>query len=123
MVIMEEKWRGTPLIKKLGVKPGMKICILDAPPDYDELLGKLPPSVEKVSLADLENQFSSFKAVLAPAGMLWVSWLKKSAKQPTDLTEDIIRHIALANGFVDVKVCAVNQDWSGLKLVYRLKDR
>lgn len=126
------------LADKLGIKAGMRAAILHAPDGYDRTLGALPGGVQPLdSLADnldfihvfvreraaLEAQFPDLKAALAPAGMLWISWLKKSAKIPTDLDENIVRDIGLANGLVDVKVAAVDANWSGLKFVYRLKDR
>ena len=126
------------LADKLGIKAGMRIAILNAPDGYDRTLGALPGGVQPLdALADnldfihvfvkeraaLEVEFPKLKASLAPAGMLWVSWLKKSARIPTDLDENIVREIGLANGLVDVKVAAVDERWSGLKFVYRLKDR
>jgi hypothetical protein len=116
----------------------MRLTILNAPDDYDETLGALPDGAQAFSAleqnldfihffvkdrATLEKAFPDLKAALAPAGMLWISWLKKSAKVKTDLDENIIREIGLAHGLVDVKVAAVDPGWSGLKFVYRLKDR
>lgn len=126
------------LADKLGIKAGMRVAILNAPDGYDQTLGVLPGSVQLLDTlapnldyiqvfvkarAVLEAAFPDLKASLVPAGMLWVSWLKKSAKIPTDLDENIIREIGLARGLVDVKVAAVDERWSGLKFVYRLKDR
>ena len=128
----------TPLVKKLGIKEGFKVVILNSPQNYQQTLGELP---ENVTLADslvgpfdfihffttqreaLVNEFPRLKQALASNGMLWISWPKRSAKVETDLTEDIIRAIGLNNGLVDVKVAAVDEVWSGLKFVYRLKDR
>jgi hypothetical protein len=128
----------TPLVKKLGLKPGFRLILLNAPQNYRQTLGDLP---ENVIVADtlagpldfihffttsreaLAAEFPRLKQALAPTGMLWISWPKRSAKVETDLTEDIIRAIGLENGLVDVKVAAVNEVWSGLKFVYRLKDR
>jgi hypothetical protein len=128
----------TPLLKKLGLKPGFRLIILNAPQHYAQTLGELP---ENVTLADtltgpfdfihffttrretLASEFPLLKQVLAPAGMLWISWPKRASKIETDLTEDIIRAIGLDNGLVDVKVAAVDEVWSGLKFVFRLKDR
>ncbi|MCC6802163.1 MAG: DUF3052 domain-containing protein [Anaerolineae bacterium] len=116
----------------------MRVAILNAPDGYDRTLGTLPGGVQLLDLladrldfihvfvrgrAALEADFPDLKASLAPAGMLWVSWLKKSAKIPTDLDENIVREIGLMHGLVDVKVAAVDERWSGLKFVYRLKDR
>jgi hypothetical protein len=131
-------YSGTPLPKKLGIKDGFHVLFVDAPSD---VIAELKPSLNKCEyvtdgkvLIDFAMVFSKspsgltkdFKRVskqLAPAGMLWVSWPKKSSGVPTDLTENIIREIGLAVGLVDVKVCAVTEVWSGLKFVRRLKDR
>jgi len=101
-------------------------------------LGELPPEVIRYDTlqdsldlihffardrAEFESHYDALKAALKKDGALWISWYKKSAKIPTDLTEDVIRDYALANGLVDVKVAAVDNLWSGLKLVYRVKDR
>jgi hypothetical protein len=131
-------YSGTPLVKKLGIKPGFRIAILNAPADYDTTLGELPPDVtrydELQETLDLiqfftkerleyESHYEALKNALKKDGGLWISWPKKASKVPTDLTEDHIRNFALANGLVDVKVAAVDNVWSGLKLVYRVKDR
>jgi hypothetical protein len=131
-------YSGTPLVQKLGIKPGHAICVVGAPATYGRTLGKLPEGVTlrrtpKAPLdlvqffttkrAALEARFGALAATLAPAGMLWVSWPKKSSGKATDLTEDVVRAIGLAAGLVDVKVCAVDDTWSGLKFVRRLKDR
>jgi hypothetical protein len=122
------------LLDKLGVKPGMRIAFVGAPETYTP--GLLPPDVE-ISLdppldliqlfvrdyAALDADFDRLAALLKPNGMLWVSWYKKSAGIPTDLDENIIRAYGLAHGLVDVKVIAVDAQWSGLKFVYRRKDR
>lgn len=131
-------YSGKPLVAKLGIKPGASVLILDAPKGYAKTLGPLPPGVvvakaprdglDFVHLftaerAALERRFPALAKALAPAGMLWVSWPKKASDVATDLTEDVVRKVALANHLVDVKVCAVDDTWSGLKLVRRLKDR
>lgn len=131
-------YSGTPLPSKLGIRAGLAIHVRDAPPGYLNLLEPLPEGVTFVprisSTADLVHVFSASKAELAkvlrtcrsklrPAAVLWVSWPKKSAKVPTDITEDTIRELALPLGFVDVKVCAVTEVWSGLKLVVRKEFR
>ncbi|MBI1877615.1 MAG: DUF3052 domain-containing protein [Chloroflexi bacterium] len=128
----------TPLIKKLGIKEGFKVAIVNSPENYDQTLGELPKNVTiadtltgsfdfihffTTSRATLANEFPRLKQALAPAGILWISWPKRASKVETDLTEDIIRAIGLDNGLVDVKVAAVDEVWSGLKFVYRLKDR
>ncbi len=126
------------LVQKLGIKSGMRLIILNAPEDYDTTLGRLPDAVEVVDTFDgsfdliqffatestqLGAEFPRLKNGLSQTGMLWVSWPKKAAKIPADLNENIIRETGLSNGLVDVKVCAVDERWSGLKFVYRLKDR
>ena len=126
-------YSGTPLPSKLGIRAGFAVHVKGAPSGYLELLGRLPEGVRFTRLSsttDLVHVFSARKAELArllktcrsklrPAAVLWVSWPKKSAKVPTDITEDTIRELALPLGFVDVKVCAVTEVWSGLKLVVR----
>jgi hypothetical protein len=131
-------YSGKSLVDKLGIKPGHSVLILEAPKGYGKTLGPLPkgvtipkapkPGTDFIHLfttrrADLEKRFGTLQKALAPAGMLWVSWPKKAAGVPTDLTENVVREVALARGLVDVKVCAVDETWSGLKLVRRLKDR
>lgn len=126
------------LVDKLGIKPGASVLILGAPKGYAKTLGPLSrdiavarrprPGLDFIHLfatrrADLERRFAALHKALAPAGMLWISWPKKAAGVPTDVTEDVVREVALARGLVDVKVCAVDDTWSGLKLVRRLKDR
>ena len=131
-------YSGKPLVEKLGIKPGTTIAILNAPRGYQRILGKLPRDVRCRTRAagrldflqfftreqrELERTFPALARVLAPAGMLWISWPKKASGVPTDLTEDVIRAVGLAHGLVDVKVAAVDDVWSGLKFVRRLKDR
>ena len=131
-------YSGKPLVAKLGIKPGTTIAILNAPRGYQGILGKLPRDVRRRTRAagrldflqfftreqrELERTFPALARVLAPAGMLWISWPKKASGVPTDLTEDVIRAVGLAHGLVDVKVAAVDDVWSGLKFVRRLKDR
>ena len=135
---MPAGYSGTPLVKKLGLKPGMRVCFVNDPEHLAALLGPLPDDVTLLSrpgrdmdylhvftksARDLERRMPKLIERLAPAGMLWVSWPKKASKVPTDVTEDVVRGQALAAGVVDVKVCAVDEVWSGLKLVRRLKDR
>ena len=131
-------YSGKPLVEKLGIKPGARVAILNAPKGYERTLGKLPPRVKReardASQLDfiqffatekkaLDRQFGALERALAPAAQLWISWPKGSSGVPTDLTEDVIRAIGLAHGLVDVKVAAVDDVWSGLKFVRRLKDR
>jgi hypothetical protein len=126
------------LPEKLGIKRGLKICILNAPAGYDATLGEIPPETRRLrspkgpldfihlftqKRADLEEMFPKLKRELTEAGMLWISWPKGSSKVPTDLNDGVVREIGLKNGLVDIKVCAVDEIWSGLKFVYRLKDR
>jgi len=127
-------YSGTPLAKKLGVKEGSHIVVAGAPPYYFSLLEPLPARVHFSSRmtdvtdivhlfstrrAELQGMLSRYRQTLKPTGMVWVSWPKKAAKTSTDITEDTIREIALPLGFVDVKVCAIDDLWSGLKLVIR----
>ena len=127
-------YSGTPLPKKLGIKPGARVCMLGEPTDYRYLLEPLPdrvtftrtmsPDVDlthifATGLTDLTKALQKARMHVRPNAMVWVSWPKKSAKVPTDITEDRIREVALPMGFVDVKVCAVTAVWSGLKLVIR----
>jgi len=126
------------LVEKLGIKDGFAIAILGAPENYAVTLGELPSGVRQANKlrgpldfiqffsskrSRLERNFPRLKGALSPGGMLWVSWPKASSGMPTDLTENVVREIGLANGLVDVKVCAVDEVWSGLKFVYRIKDR
>lgn len=121
------------LADKLGLKPGMRVAILGAPVGYSSLDGVAlvdPPAhpldfahLFAARRADLDAAFPALKAALAPTGMIWISWPKKAAKLPTDLDENLIREIGLALGLVDVKIAAVDDTWSALKFVYRLKDR
>jgi hypothetical protein len=131
-------YSGTPLPQKLGIKPHTRIAILAAPRGYRVTLGKLPAGVTVLTAArgilpliqffttrrrSLETRFAGLVRALSPDGALWVSWPKKSAGVATDVTEDVVRAVALPGGLVDVKVCAVDETWSALKLVRRLKDR
>ena len=130
-------YSGTPLRRKLGVVPGQTTWRLAMPDAIaDEIDGDAPPLLMDAPIAGLESAhvFATEKAVLvaalaqlrpllAPRDMVWVSWPKKAAKVPTDITEDVIRAVALPMGYVDVKVCAVDAVWSGLKLVIRVSER
>ena len=126
------------LVHKLGIKVGSRVLFLNPPQNYRDVLGDLP---EDVALGDdlfgpldfiqifvreraeLARIFPELKQNLAYDGMLWVSWPKRVSKVPIDLKEDVVREIGLSNGLVDVKVSAIDEIWSGLKFVYRLKDR
>ena len=127
-------YSSTPLARKLGIAAGSRVAALHAPDGYRDWLVPLPEGVRfeaKVSAttdvvhlfverrADLQALLDSLRDRIAPAAAVWVSWPKKASKVPTDITEDTIREIALPLGFVDVKVCAVSEVWSGLKLVIR----
>ena len=131
-------YSGTPLVRKLGLKPNHRVRFVDAPSDFRATLGPLPDGVEFVgagarnldaillftaSAAEFARSFERLKKALAPAGMLWACWPKKASGVVTDLNENVIREIGLAGGLVDVKVCAVDETWSGLKFVIRLADR
>ena len=131
-------YSGTPLPKKLGLKPPLTLAAIDAPRDYRAWLGELPAGVRIVSSADgtmeaahlfvtrravLQKKLTQCRRRLAQTGFVWVSWPKKSSKVETDITEDTIREVALPMGFVDIKVCAVTDVWSGLKLVIRKSER
>lgn len=131
-------YSGTPLLKKLGLKPGVNLFVVGAPPEYPAWLGELPPDVVLVATAAetvqaahvfvheraaLKAWLIKLRRRLDPKGFVWVSWPKKASKVPTDVTEDIIRELALPLGFVDIKVCAVSEVWSGLKLVIRKDQR
>jgi hypothetical protein len=131
-------YSGTPLAKKLGIKEGHVVAFLQAPDEFASLVAPLPEAVQVASRlkaaldvllffttrrAELDKQFERLKRHLKKDGGLWVCWPKKTSGVESDLNENIVREIALANGLVDNKVCAVDETWSGLRLVYRLKDR
>jgi hypothetical protein len=127
-------YSGTPLLKKLGIGPGAKVAILGAPDGFDATLGELPEGAvvtrrlggrrdvvlmfvtERAALA---GRLDALRAAIAPDGMIWVAWPKKAARMPTDVTEDVVREVVLPTGLVDVKVCAIDATWSGLKVVIR----
>jgi hypothetical protein len=131
-------YSGTPLIQKLGIKPGATIILLSAPSHYAKLLGSLPAGPRFATRivrgcafvhlfvterARLTDYLQRLRPNLADTGMVWVSWPKKSAGVKTNVTEDVIRAVALPLGFVDTKVCAVDETWSGLKLMIRRENR
>jgi len=131
-------YSGTPLVKKLGIKPGFDVAFVNAPEDFVKQLD-LPSDVNVRSHSKardldfilvfvksqktLTTAFVQYSRKIRANGMLWMSWPKKTSGVQTDLTENIVRDIGLAAGLVDVKVCAVDDVWSGLKFVYRLRDR
>jgi hypothetical protein len=128
-------YSGTPLWKKLGIKPGSRVCVLHAPPGYDAWVSPLPQGASVFSRADertcdivhlfvnsfaaLDRELGKARLLIRSNGAIWVSWPKKSAKIPTDVDENRIRTLALQGDLVDVKVCSVTDVWSGLKLVVR----
>ena len=127
-------YSGTPLSKKLGIEAGSRLLVIGSPSAYAAIVSDLPAGVRLVSRAgptvdlahlfstrraDLEQRLLRLRVSLRPDATIWVSWPKKASKVSTDITEDVIRDVALPIGFVDVKVCAVTEVWSGLKLVVR----
>ncbi len=126
-------YSGTPLAKKLGIKPGTKLFTIAAPGHYDELLAPLPDGVKRVRKIDaadvahffvtarvrLDKELRAALPKMKQDAAIWISWPKQAAKVETDITEDTIREVALPLGLVDIKVCAVDETWSGLKLVIR----
>jgi len=131
-------YSSTPLLKKLGIKEGSRIALINAPKDFPHVLGELPHNAEIVTRVikpldiallfvtterALLRDFEKLSAKLASNGMIWVAWPKKSSGVATDLSFDRVQRIGLDAGLVDVKICAIDDVWSGLKFVYRLKDR
>ncbi|MFZ1755436.1 MAG: hypothetical protein WBO46_16580 [Caldilineaceae bacterium] len=129
-------YSSTPLVKKLGIKAGMRLAIRNPPDHYWALLGDLPPAlvidaeapydfihIFTSTRAELESELPRLRGQIAQNGMIWVSWPKRASNVPTDVTEDVVREIALAHRLVDVKVAAIDAVWSGLKLMIRVKDR
>lgn len=126
-------YSGKPIWQKLGISPETRIRLVSAPLDYEQIIGlSISKQVVKSGDADLTHCFvtnlnalsSTFQNLThqtAPGGCIWISWYKKSAGIPTDVTEDAIRSIVLPTGWVDVKVCAINEQWSGLKIMKRKK--
>jgi hypothetical protein len=135
-------YSGTALPKKLGIKEGHRVAVIRPPDGFANTLGDLPENVAvRVGLsgvkaaaldviivfvtrrAELERQLASMRRCVAPAGSLWVAWPKKASRVATDMTENVVRDIALPTGLVDTKVCAIDETWSGLRLVIRLENR
>ena len=126
-------YSGTPLPKKLGIKDDSRVAAVDAPTDFAETLGV--PVATRVGKAHdviivfateraaLDKAIARYERAIFPAGAIWAAWPKKASKVPTDITEDVVREICLPRGLVDVKVCAIDDTWSGLRFVYRLADR
>jgi hypothetical protein len=128
----------TPLAKKLGIKERSRIGLVNEPRSFREALGELPGGVSFLgdsaknidlilffvkSESELTKRFSRLASRLAPAGMLWIAWPKKASGVASDLSDGVVREIGLAAGLVDTKVCAIDEAWSGLRFVIRLKDR
>ncbi len=131
-------YSGKPLVQKIGVKTGHRLALAGAPTDFIKELDPLPKEVVVATggrakldcvilfadeAATLESRIVRWATRLAPAGMLWIAWPKKASKVETDVTEALVRSTGLGAGLVDVKICAINDIWSGLKFVRRLKDR
>ena len=131
-------YSGTPLPKKLGIKEGRRVALVDAPESFKATLGALPDGVAvrtrargpvdvivffTTSRAKLERRIETLRSALDPAGRLWVAWPKRASGVPTDVTEDVVREIALAHRLVDNKVAAIDEIWSGLQVVIRVADR
>ena len=131
-------YSGTPLPKKLGIKPGSLVAFRGEPSGFRDALGELPDGVREkkraaapldvvvtffTRRAALERDFDRLAETIRPAGGLWFAWPKRSSGVETDITEDVVREIAVARGLVDNKVCAIDETWSGLRVVFRLRDR
>jgi hypothetical protein len=130
-------YSGTPLTRKLGIKPGARLGLLAAPEGFDQTLGELPVGVAVrrrargpldvavaffVARSVLERRLPALHAALDPAGGLWIAWPKRSSGVATDLSDGVVRELGLATGLVDNKVCAVDETWSALRFVYRVSD-
>ena len=133
---MATGYSGTPLARKLGIKPGHRVALLGAPESL--ALPELPEDVRivrraggqadvfvsfHVARADFARRLPSLRAMMRPAAGLWIAWPKRASKVATDMTEDVVREVALPTGLVDNKVCAIDETWSGLRLVWRLERR
>lgn len=135
---MPAGYSGTPLARKLGIKPGFRLLIINAPDYYYNLFEELPADLTEVDegenevdfihffvteRSELESRFDKLKSCIQINGMIWVSWPKKASKVPTDIDDGVVRKNGLDHGLVDIKVCAIDDIWSGLKFVYRKEDR
>ena len=133
---MATGYSGTPLPRKLGIRPGHRVALLGAPEAF--ALPELPDDVRivrraggqadvivsfHVARADFARRLAILRAMMRPASGLWIAWPKRASKVATDMTEDVVREVALPTGLVDNKVCAIDDVWSGLRLVIRLRDR
>jgi hypothetical protein len=127
-------YSGTPLPKKLGIKEGTRLAVVHAPPGFDATLGELPAEAQRLtrvrpgldvvigfftSRDALAREWAKLTAAVAPAGTVWVAWPKKSSRLATDITEDVLRELLLPTGWVDNKVCAIDDTWSGLRFALR----
>ncbi|MGK2966411.1 MAG: DUF3052 domain-containing protein [Tepidiformaceae bacterium] len=127
-------YSGTPLPKKLGIRPGSSLALVEAPPDFPATLGPLPDGVALASAstgpvdialffatkrAAVESSYLELAHRIAPDGGLWIAWPKRTSGVPTDITEDTLREVCLPSGLVDNKVCAIDDTWSGLRFVWR----
>jgi hypothetical protein len=137
--VSDAGYSGTPLPRKLGIKPGHRVALLGAPDGFEGgTLRELPDGVRvarraggradvivsfHTRRAELERRLPALRALMEPAAGLWVAWPKRASKVETDITEDVVREIALPTGLVDNKVCAIDATWSGLRLVIRLEQR
>ena len=131
-------YSGTPLPRKLGIKPGATLALVDAPPGFDATLGELPDGVRHADVREtgvdvlvafhvsrevLEAAFPAQARRIAADGGYWIAWPKRSSGVPTDITEDVLREVILPTGLVDNKVCAIDETWSGLRFVVRKERR
>jgi hypothetical protein len=133
-------YSGTPLPKKLGIKEGHRVAVVNGPKGFEETLGDVPDGVlvqtdtagkERFDVlilfvtrrAELERKLGALRKRMTSAAGLWIAWPKRASKVPTDMTEDVVRDVALPTGLVDNKVCAIDETWSGLRLVIRLEHR
>jgi hypothetical protein len=131
-------YSGTPLAQKLGIKDGHRLAFPGAPEGFESLLGELPPGAEVRSRArgpldvivfftksgaELRRRLPALRRAMSPAAGLWIAWPKRASGVSTDMTEDMARDLGYANALVDNKVCAIDDTWSGLRLVIRLQDR
>ena len=135
---MPAGYSGTPLAKKLGIADGSTVATVNEPDDFRPLLDPIPSDVTfrtslrgradvvvffTTSRAELERRIEAAGKVIFPAGGLWIAWPKRASKVPTDMTEDVVRDVALPLGLVDNKVCAISDVWSGLRVVWRKEHR
>jgi hypothetical protein len=139
MSVLQSGYSGTPLPRKLGIKPEARVALINAPDGFDETLGELPPGVVVRrratgagfdvivafcrARAHLEHALPRWRGGLDKAGGMWIAWPKRASGIDTDIGEGVVRELGLAAGLVDNKVCAIDATWSGLRFVYRLADR